>query len=77
MWQHRAAASDLPFHDILVPTEHSSFEVSDDIIAYDLWFGSPQAKILATPMVAPAVILFRYDFKRCVVVLLFSSIFKI
>ena len=57
-WQHRATAYDLPFYDIFVPTKHSSFEVSDDIIAYDLWFGLPQSKILATPMVAPAVILF-------------------
>ena len=34
------------------PTKNSSFEVSDNVIACDLWFASPQSKILATPMLA-------------------------
>ena len=49
--QHQATASDLPFYDIFAPTKNSCFEVSDDVIACDLWFGFPQSKILATPMV--------------------------
>ena len=27
-------------------------KISDDVIACDLWFGTPQSKILATPMTA-------------------------
>ena len=37
------------FHDIFVPTK-ISFEVSDDVIACDLWFGSSQSKVLDTLM---------------------------
>ena len=36
--QRQATASDLPFCDI------SSFQVSDDVIACDLWFGPPNQK---------------------------------
>ena len=39
--QHQVKASDLPHYDIFAPTKNSSFEVSDDVIACDLWFGSP------------------------------------
>ena len=39
--QHQATASDFPFHDIFAPTKNSSFKVSDDVIACDLWFTSP------------------------------------
>ena len=46
--QHQATAFDLPFQDIFAPTKNSSFELSDDVIARDL--GSPQSKIVATPM---------------------------
>ena len=42
--QHQAAASDLRFYDIFAPTKNSSFEVSDDVIASDLWFGPPPIK---------------------------------
>ena len=34
-------ASELPFYDIFAPTKNSSFPVFDDVIACDLWFGSP------------------------------------
>ena len=37
--QHQATTSDLPFYDIFTPHKNSSFEVSDDAIACDLWFG--------------------------------------
>ena len=51
--QHQATASDLPFNDIFAPTKNSSFEIYDDVIARDLWFGPPpQPKILARPMVS-------------------------
>ena len=42
--QHQAKASDLPFYDIFAPTKKSSFEVSDDVIVCDLWFGPPPIK---------------------------------
>ena len=48
--QHQATASDLPFYNIFASTKNFSFEVSDDVIACDLWFGPPLSKILATPM---------------------------
>ena len=48
--QHQATASDLPFYDIFARSKSSSFKVFDDVIAYDLWFGPLQSKILATPM---------------------------
>ena len=34
----------------LCPHKNSSFEVSDDVSACDLWFATLQSKILATPM---------------------------
>ena len=37
-------ASDLPFFDIFALTKNSSFEVSDEVIACDLWFGAPPIK---------------------------------
>ena len=40
---------DLLIFVTFAPTKNSSFEVSDDVIACDLWF-APQSKILATPM---------------------------
>ena len=59
---------DLPFYDIFAPTKNSSFEVSNDVIACDLWFGPfliknpgytyapPHYKILATRLdVVPVV----------------------
>ena len=48
MCQRQAMASDLPFYDMFAPTKNFSFEVSDDVIACDL--GTPQPKIMATPM---------------------------
>ena len=42
--QHQATASDLSFYDIFAPTKNSSFEVSDDVIACDLWFAPPPIK---------------------------------
>ena len=50
MCQHQVTASDIPFYDIFAPTKNSFFEVFDDVIVRDLWFGPPQSKILATPM---------------------------
>ena len=41
--QPQATASNLPFYDISVP-QNSSFEVSDDAIVFDLWFGLPDQK---------------------------------
>ena len=38
----------------LCPTKNTFSKISDDVIACDLWFGSPQSKILATPMVRPS-----------------------
>ena len=50
--QHQATTSDLPFCDISAPPKNSSFEVSDDVVACDLWFAppTPKSKILVTPM---------------------------
>ena len=42
--QHQATAFDLPFYDIFAPTKNSSFELSDYVIACDLWFGPPPIK---------------------------------
>ena len=39
--QHQATTSDLLFYDIFAPPKNSSFEVSDDDIACDLWFTPP------------------------------------
>ena len=40
------------------PIKSSSFEIFDDVIAGDLWFGPPlQSKILATPMSIPVLYL--------------------
>ena len=33
--------SGLPFYDVFAQPKNSSFEVSDDVIACDLWFGPP------------------------------------
>ena len=41
MCQHQATASDLRSYDTFAPTKNSSFEVSDDVIARDLWFAPP------------------------------------
>ena len=38
------------FCDIFASTKNFSFEVSDDVIACDLWFEPPQSNILATPI---------------------------
>ena len=38
-YQHLATASDLTFFDFFAPTKNSFFEVSDDVIACNLWFG--------------------------------------
>ena len=41
----------LIFHStISLPPQKNSFEGSDDVIAWDLWFTPPQSKVLATPM---------------------------
>ena len=52
MCQTRTNTSDLPFCDILVLQKVPFLQISDDIIACDLWFAPPlfQSKILATPM---------------------------
>ena len=42
--QHQATSSDLPLYDIFAPTKNSSFKVSDDVIAWRLWFGYPPIK---------------------------------
>ena len=42
--QHQAMTSNLLFYDIFAPTKNSSFEVTDDVIACDLWFGPPNQK---------------------------------
>ena len=61
MCQDKATASDLPFYDIFAPTKISSFEVSDDVIACDLWFGPPlQSKILATLTIYGDIAKFRF-----------------
>ena len=49
MCQHQATDSGLLFFDNFAPTKNSFFEVSDNLIACDLWFEPPQSKILATP----------------------------
>ena len=46
----RATASDFPFYEIFAPQKVPFLKISDDVIACDLWFGPPQSKILATPM---------------------------
>ena len=44
-------AYDLPFYDIFAPQKVPFLKISDDVIAFDLWFcPPPQSKILATPM---------------------------
>ena len=47
---HQATASDLPFYDIFAQQKITFSKICDDVIACDLWFGPPQSKILATPM---------------------------
>ena len=46
--------SDLPFYDIFVLQKVPFSQISDDVIACDLWFAPPplpfQSKILALPM---------------------------
>ena len=44
-------ASDLPFYEIFAPQKVTLLKTCDDVIACDLWFGPPQSKILATPMI--------------------------
>ena len=39
--QLQTTAFDLPFYDISAPTKNSFFEVFDDVIVCDLWFGAP------------------------------------
>ena len=36
---HQATASDLPFYDIFAPQKITFSQISDDVIACDLWFG--------------------------------------
>ena len=49
-WQP-ATISVLPSYDIFVPQKVPFLKIFDDVIACDLWFGSPnQSKILATPI---------------------------
>ena len=36
-----ATASDLPFYDIFAPQKVPILKISDDVIACDLWLGSP------------------------------------
>ena len=42
---HQATASDLPFYDIFAPQKITFSKISDDVIACDLWFGSPPPPI--------------------------------
>ena len=42
--QHHATVSDLPFYDIFATHKNSSVEVSDHVIACDLWFEPPPTK---------------------------------
>ena len=44
MCRHHVTACDLPFYDIFAPTKNSFFELFDDVIACDLWFGPPLIK---------------------------------
>ena len=37
-------ALDLPFYDIFAPQKVPLLKISDDVIACNLWFGSPQSK---------------------------------
>ena len=37
-------ASDLPFYDSFAPQKLSLLKIFDDVIADDLWFGSPPIK---------------------------------
>ena len=37
-------ASDLPFYDIFAPQKVTFSKISDDVIAWDLWFGPPPIK---------------------------------
>ena len=53
----QAIASDLSFYDIFASQKVAFLKISDDVIAYDLWFGPPQSKILATPMVLTKLLL--------------------
>ena len=43
-------ALDLPFYNIFAPQKVPFLKISDDVIAYGLWFGPPQSTILTTPM---------------------------
>ena len=47
--QHQATTSDLSFYDIVSPPKSSSFEVSDDVIACDLWFAPPPPPPIKNP----------------------------
>ena len=51
MQRIQATASDLPLiYHTFVPQKVPLTKISHDVIACDLWFGPPQSKILATPM---------------------------
>ena len=45
-----ATASDLPICNNFVPQKVFVSKIFDYVIAYDLWFVSPQLKIPATPV---------------------------
>ena len=84
MCQHQAMASDLSLFDIFAPTKNSYFEVSDDVITCDLWFGPPQSKILAMPMnsitkiIFPSYLLsgsiYQFNFQRTISLILSSTV---
>ena len=50
--------SDIPFYYIFAPQQVPLLEISDDVIASDLWFPTPQSKILATSMLEGPSIFF-------------------
>ena len=71
--QHQLKAFDLPFYDIFAPTKNFFFEVSDDVIVFDL--GLPQSKILATPMnYGNFITFFKVIFSEVISLLLCSNL---
>ena len=63
--QHQTTAFDLPFYDIFTPTKNSSFEVSDDVIASNLWFAPPPIKNLGYTYMMLYDQIFKINQKNC------------
>ena len=57
---HQATASDLPFYDIFAPQKITFSKISDDVIAFDVWFGSPPIKNPGYAYGSQPLLLFAY-----------------